>query len=268
MSDDTVHTVQKRLEDEIEMSTRMVGKDAFSIVSYKLLPRWYLGLGTCALVQGDVATARSRFSAGALYGRLLLRAYRTRWDELDQSRYHAAPVHSGRGVYTAFLSGDPRLITAIDKDLQALNDQVDLAHWDTITRYLEIDLLLLLYRGDDDAAERRVDRLAEEIDQDVAYDTMRQRIHEALVDRDASATETALQEFADSYRDIVEKSGSYWRRLMFHEAATYHLLARHLGLDISVDSDEIPDGIGSYELGDRIDLPRPEHVPEDLIPDA
>jgi len=97
---------------------------------------------------------------------------------------------------------------------------------------------------------------------------MRQRIHEALVDRDAIATETTLQDFADSYRDIVEKSGSYWRRLVFHEAAVYHLLARHLGLEMAIESDEIPDGIGSYELGDRIDLPRPEHVDADLILDA
>lgn len=108
MSDDTVRTVQERLEHEIEMDTKMVGKDAFSIVSYKVLPRWYLGLGACALIKGDVATARSRFPAGALYGRLLLRVYRSRWAELDQSRYYAAAVLSARGVYGAFLSGDPR----------------------------------------------------------------------------------------------------------------------------------------------------------------
>lgn len=269
MSEDDINHVSDRLSEDIGMMTRVMGEDSFSMAPYRKLPQKYLGLGGGSFAKGDVENGRREFATGALYGRQLIRVYRNRWGDssLDKGYFHGAPVDSSYAVYGAFLSGDPRVIEALDTDLTALDEQVNLADYGTVPRYLEMDLLFLLYRGDDDAAATRIERLQDEVDRDLEYTMARHRIHEALVDGDASAVEDTLQAFVDSYRDILEHPDAYWRLLISHEAATYHLLARHLDLDISVDSDEIPVAVESYELGEEIELPEPEHVDEDLIPE-
>jgi hypothetical protein len=248
--------------------SRTTDRDDFSPAPYRFYPTELLALAGCLLRENKESEARRTFVKSGLYGRQLVRVYQNHWDKLSHAYRSSIGVHTSWGIYGAFLGGDPRVIDGIREDLIELDEAIDIAEWDAVPRYIEMTVLLSLWSGNDDLARRQTAHLPSEIDHDVAYDTIRQRVHEALVDRDATATETALQEFADSYRDIVDEADVYWMLPMSYEAATYHLLARHLGLEISVESDEIPDGIASYELGDRIDLPRPEHVDADLIPDA
>jgi hypothetical protein len=229
-------------------------------------------IGTCSLQLGDVQQAREWFAKSVLFARAQLIESRNNWESLGPSIQKSLNRSLLRGLYAAILTGDTRLIDAVSEDILEFSDQYESTYlnekWEywTACFWQACTVASLVHEEQTTAREFREKYLAlyEEQDHPITPD-----IHEGLLTSDEDQTRTAL---ADRLAQHDAQSGDMyeWEEFVCITTAAHLLLARSRGIDIQAvdfDSDYLPDAIDAYELGDEIDLPRPEFVDEDLIPD-
>jgi len=227
-------------------------------------------MGNCSLLLEDNVRAREEFVISGLYIRALQRELVDRWNDLEKSWQFNAGVYLKWGFYVTILSGDSRLVDAVATDIRTMSDDFKAEYggqWGSSGSYWRTCTLAALYQGDDDAAS---DYLALYPDEDDAPMTHRLvAVHEAMLAADEAGTRAVLTDLADDHDDMLGDSRP-WKAAFSHTASAHLLVARSRGMDITaaqLDSDAVPLALDEYDIGDNIDLPAPEYVDQDLIPE-
>ncbi|SFR98043.1 Immunity protein 49 [Halomicrobium zhouii] len=206
----------------------------------------YNRLATGAALLGVVRDARNCFGEAARIYLEQIRATRLRRDIRERILWEGEPRVFFRALNAGLLSRDESLLTeiateAIEVDESYL-DEFASDYPDSPAQYYDMKVHAALVLGDERAATF-LDELRDVLDvitDKSQYWEVIPRYYQALLDESASATEAALRELHDFFAG-EEPDPDDPNKYVLHDVCAYIVLARRHGLDVSIDSDRLPE---------------------------
>lgn len=222
-------------------------------------------IGACELRLGEVTEARGWFAEGALYGRGFVSEFIGKFDDLGSGYDASGGLEARNGLYAAILTGDDRLVDVLVADVHTLiNDAPDHAHIDQDELYWKARTTAALVEGDRETADESRREYAEYVSTD--YDEALYQTHGGFIADDADQIQQGLASIVRIHEENLD-SIKTWNQPVSLSGCAHLMLARHREMDIWVDSEFVPEGLREYDMDGRIDLPHPEYVDPDLIPE-
>lgn len=235
--------------------------------NYWSLCRDWIQIANVSALVGDIEEARREFATSGLYIRALNNEFLNRYEDIEQDRRERVGVHLQWGIYTSILSGDRRLIDALATDIQSLAENFSEDYSpDFVVSYWIARTAACLYERADEAAMEYLEQYR--ANDDTAYTKLHAAIHQSLCNTDIDATRRAIGSLVDEHHDIFNESWD-WKKELSHAGAVSILLAREREMDITAaefDSEYVPVEFDEFDIGDNIELPEPEYVDDELIP--
>lgn len=224
-------------------------------------------IGGCKLRFGENDEGRRWYAEAALRSRAFLADFVGRFDELESGVDGSGGSQARNGLFAAILAGDGRLVDALIDDVNTLVNQapnrerLDLAGNDYDDRARTIAALV---EGDLDRAARYQETYGQNLNTD--YDEALHSTHRGLITDDSEQVRHGIETIVRIHEDSVDGMRP-WNQPISTSGTVHILTARHRGIDCWVDSDYVPTALQGYELDDRIDLPHPDYIDPELIPD-
>jgi hypothetical protein len=213
---------------------------------------------------GNVNSARQWFARAAYAERSYVDIFAKHYDELPVSNQNNGSTRAQFAIQDAILAGDSRLIEVTAGQVLDLSDDYPNEYLGTGETYYKACFVASLATGDMASAATYRDRCRDVVDDPDEYVTALLRTYDGFLDEDSHAVEANLQELVDIHADAAEDL-SRWLQVMSPAAGALFLLAKDRGMEITVDSWYLPDGLRTYGLDEDINRPRPEYLREELI---
>jgi hypothetical protein len=239
--------------------------DVVPTTAFRSLGLDCLEIAGCELQLGNIDSARQWFARATYAERSYVAVFTRHYDELPTSNQHNGSTRALAAIENAILTGDARLIETTAQDVLDLSDYPYefLGSGET---YYKACVLSALSTGDMTVAEQYRDYCEDAIEEMDEYLDALLQTYDGLIEDNSMAVQTGLQAMVDYHADAADDL-SRWLQVMSPAVGTLLLLARHCGMNISVDSWYVPDGLWTYGIDEQIDLPRPEYSRDELLVD-
>jgi hypothetical protein len=185
-----------------------------------------------------------------------------RWDDLEKSTQARGGIRAQIGLHSAVLAGDERLIDALAEQVLTLTNDYETDYRASPQYYYEACATGSLLLGNDQTAMEYREASLEAVDVDSRSDGLTQA-QEGIADHDQMRVTTGIQQIIDYHESVYEEMRP-WNQLVSRPGASHLLIARDRDLDVRIDSEYLPPGLGEYGIDEQIDLPVPEYLDDEL----